>query len=194
MNICNKLTISRIILTFVFMFFLFVNGIPAKVVALFIFLLACLSDYLDGFLARKHNTVSNFGIIMDPIADKILVLGSFLAFVQMQLIPAWMVIIVLFRELVITGIRIFALSRRKVLKAELAGKHKTMSQMFTIFIILLFLIFKESAQRSGLWSASIESISSSLIFILMSLTVILTATSGISYLWENRSLFSKDNL
>ena len=93
MTIPNKLTIARIVLTFVFMLFLFIPGLTAKILALLIFFLACLSDYLDGLLARKHNTITNFGIIMDPIADKILVLGAFLVFVEIKIIPAWMVII-----------------------------------------------------------------------------------------------------
>jgi len=175
------------------MFFLFLPGLIFKSLALSIFCLACLSDYLDGFLARRHNVISNFGIIMDPIADKILVLASFLSFVEMKLIPAWMVVIVILREFLITGLRIFALSKGRALKAERAGKHKTMSQMFTIFVILLFLIVKEIGLKYALWNDLIQSRAIAFITLLMMLTVIFTATSGISFLLGNRHLILRDN-
>lgn len=192
MNISNQLTIVRIIITFIFMFFLFGHGLIYKVLALFIFSLACLTDYLDGFFARKLKQISNFGIIMDPIADKILVLGAFISFVEMEIIPAWMVVIIILRESLITGLRIFSLGRGKVLKAERAGKHKTMSQMVTIVVILLYLIFKESGLKLKIWNEQLESNFSISILALMGLTVILTTISGLSYLWQNRNLISKD--
>ncbi len=192
MNISNQLTIVRIIITFVFMLFLFSHGLIYKVLALLVFSLACLTDYLDGFFARKLKQISNFGIIMDPIADKILVLGAFISFVEMEIIPAWMVVIIIFRESLITGLRIFSLGRGKVLKAERAGKHKTMSQMVTIVVILLYLIFKESSLKLKIWSEPLEAKFSIFILTLMSLTVILTTISGLSYLWQNRNLISKD--
>lgn len=192
MNIANKITLLRIFLTFIFMFFLFIHGLAFKILALIVFVLASISDYFDGFLAKRLNMVSNFGIIMDPIADKILVLGAFLSFVEMKIVPAWMVVIILMRELLITGLRIFSLGRGIVLKAQRAGKHKTMSQMVTIIVILLFLIFKELAFRFNFWNESIQEISSFLIYSLMLLTVILTTTSGLSYLWENRFFIGKE--
>ncbi len=190
MNIANKLTVARIMLTFIFMFFLFCHGLEAKLAAFFIFSVAALTDYLDGFFAKKYNITSNFGIIMDPIADKILVLGSFLAFVEMDIIPAWMVVLIMLREFLVTGIRIFALSKGKVLKAQRAGKHKTMSQIVTIFVILLFLIFKEIAVKFDFWTLKVHSGFSWFILCLMTLTVILTTTSGISFLWDNRNLIN----
>ncbi|MEW6009217.1 MAG: CDP-diacylglycerol--glycerol-3-phosphate 3-phosphatidyltransferase [Candidatus Omnitrophota bacterium] len=192
MNISNQLTILRVIITFIFMFFLFGHGLIFKVLALVVFSLACLTDYLDGFFARKLKQISNFGIIMDPIADKILVLGAFISFVEMEIIPAWMVVIVILRESLITGLRIFSLGKGKVLKAERAGKHKTMSQMVTIVVILLYLIFKESGLKLKIWSEPLESKFSIFILALMGLTVILTTISGLSYLWQNRNLISKE--
>jgi CDP-diacylglycerol--glycerol-3-phosphate 3-phosphatidyltransferase len=174
------------------MFFLFVHGLSAKLIALLIFSLASLTDYFDGFFARKLKTISNFGVIMDPIADKVLVIGAFLSFVELRIIPAWMVVIIMFRELLITGLRIFALGRKKVISAARSGKHKTVSQMFTIFVILLFLIFRELALRFNAWSSSLESRLGVFIICLMTLTVILTTTSGISFLWQNRDLFLKN--
>src|SRR4030042_6814396 len=144
MNIANKLTVLRIILTFVFMFFLFVHGLWAKVLSLIIFVFAALSDFLDGMIAQRRNMVTDFGRLMDPIADKILVLAAFAAFVQMQLIEAWMFVIVIAREILITSLRLFALNKGKVLSAAKAGKHKTVSQMAVIFVILGFIVLKEA--------------------------------------------------
>jgi len=185
MNLANKITLSRIGLTFVFMFFLFSRGIAAKYLALITFSIASLTDLLDGHIARKRKSENDFGRLMDPIADKILVLAAFLAFVEMKIIPAWMVIIIIFRELVITGLRINAAKRGRVLSASLAGKHKTVSQMAAIISILVFLIFKESAYN--FWTSSWEICFKRSVFYLMLLTVILTLISGLSYIVRNKN-------
>ena len=179
MNLSNKLTLSRIGLTFLMMAFLFLPGLVSKGCALIIFLVACLTDFLDGWYARRRNEISDFGKIMDPVADKVLVLGAFLSFVQLQLVPAWMVVLIIIREFVITGMRLFAVRKGVVLSAEAAGKHKTVSQMVTIFFILLFLVMKELGVQLGFRSG---------IFVLMSITVVLTLCSGGSYLLHNRKL------
>ena len=140
MNLPNKITVARIILSFIFMVFLFSKGLAAKTMALVTFMAAAFSDYLDGFIAKKYNIVSDFGKIMDPVADKILTLAAFLAFVEMKLVPAWMVVIIILRELIITGIRLMALRDNDVLPAGMGGKQKTISQMLSIFIILIFII------------------------------------------------------
>lgn len=184
----NELTILRIILTFIFIIFIFLPGIKARIFAFILFGLASLTDFYDGRLARKYNLVSDFGKLMDPIADKILVLGAFLAFVQMQLIPAWMVMIIILRESFITGFRLVALRQHKVLAAEEAGKHKTVSQIVTIFVILLFLIFKELMLGGSLWNKSIEVYSSCGILVLMSITLALTVISGMAFVIRNREL------
>lgn len=190
MNLPNKLTVSRIVLTFIFMFFVFSRGIAAKYLALFTFGLACLTDFLDGYIARKRKLENDFGRLMDPIADKILILAAFLAFVEMKIVPAWMVIVIIFRELLITGLRINAARRGKVFSASLAGKHKTVSQMVAIISILIFLIIRESAK--GLWGPLWELWFRRGVFYLMLLTVILTLISGLSYLARNKAmLFSE---
>ena len=97
MNLPNKLTILRRALVAVFMFFLFSHGVLAKSLALVTFLAASFTDFLDGYIAKKNNMVTDFGKLMDPIADKILVIAAFAAFVQMQLIEAWMVVIIIAR-------------------------------------------------------------------------------------------------
>ena len=190
MNLPNKLTISRIILTFVFMLLLFSKGVLPKVLALFIFLLASFTDFLDGFLAKKRNEITDFGKLMDPIADKILVLAAFLAFVEMKLIPAWMVVIIIFREVAITGLRVLALTKDRVIPADDGGKHKTVSQIFAVFAILLFLIFREAGMKVfQFWNGGIEAIYKNAIFILMLVTIILTLISGAAYLVKNREIY-----
>lgn len=191
MTLPDKLTVSRILLTFVFMFFLFVNGVLAKSIALFIFLLASFTDFLDGFIAKGRGISTNFGALMDPIADKVLVLASFLAFVELGLIPAWMVVIIIFREITITGLRGYASLRGRVIAADGGGKHKMVSQVITIFVILLFIIFREGgASKFGFWNETVEASYRGAIFILMSVTVILTIASGAGCFFKNREVFS----
>ena len=188
MNLPNRLTISRIILTFIFIFFISQEGLIPIVIAALVFTLASLTDYYDGYLARKHNMTSDFGKLMDPIADKFLILAAFVAFVRMQLVDDWMVVLILGREIIVTGLRLFALSKKKVLSAERAGKHKTVSQIVAIFAILGFIIFKESLTAFSQWSQVLEVWWTAGIDILMLITVALTLISGFSYLWNNRQL------
>ncbi|MFH1309666.1 MAG: CDP-diacylglycerol--glycerol-3-phosphate 3-phosphatidyltransferase [Candidatus Omnitrophota bacterium] len=195
MNLPNKITLGRIFLVFIFMLFLFMNGLFAKVMALFIFVVAAITDYLDGFIAKRYNIVSDFGKIMDPVADKIMTLAAFLAFVEMKLIPAWMVVIIILRELVITSIRIMALMQNEVLSAGRGGKHKTVSQMTSIILILIFIVIKEAGVGVfGFWNTSFEYWYRQLIFIMMCITVLLTVISGLSYLIGNKKyLFNTGN-
>lgn len=189
MNLPNKLTFLRIILTFIFMFFLFLKGVASKYIALSLFLIASATDFYDGYIARKTNQVTDFGRFMDPVADKILVLAAFLAFVELKLIPAWMVVIIISRELIITGVRLVAMTKGRVLAADNTGKHKTVSQMVSIFVILAYLAFRQTAiAYFGFFTASLEHRLQTLIFYIMLTTVVLTLTSGVSYLWRNRSI------
>ncbi|MFH1752677.1 MAG: CDP-diacylglycerol--glycerol-3-phosphate 3-phosphatidyltransferase [Candidatus Omnitrophota bacterium] len=191
MNLPNKLTISRIFLTFVFMFLLFSEGSVMKLSALIVFLLASATDYLDGKIARERNEITDFGKFMDPVADKFLTIAAFVAFVEMGLAPAWMVVLIISRELIMTGIRLFAATRGKILCAEAAGKHKTVSQVVAIFAILVFISLRSfGIDTLEFWSNSLEYWFRQLIFVLMIITVSLTLVSGISYLWRNRGMFS----
>jgi CDP-diacylglycerol--glycerol-3-phosphate 3-phosphatidyltransferase len=159
--------------------------------ALLTFLAASGTDLLDGYLAKRYNQVTDFGRLMDPIADKILMLSAFLAFVQMQLIPAWMVVVIVFREVAVTGLRALTLAKGKVIAADHGGKHKTASQVLIIFFILLVVIFKEAGQKNmRFWSKNVDHICKNVIFALMLITVTLTLTSGISYLMKNREIYS----
>ena len=206
MNLPNQLTILRIILTVFFVFFIFVPGLTFKVFALVVFSAAALTDWLDGKIAKSRNLITNFGKIMDPIADKILVLGAFLSFIQLQLIPAWTVVVIIGRESAITSLRFFALSKGRVIAASKGGKYKTISQMAAIFIILISLIFKEAFRIGcstgqgavvGLPIAQATSYpafdryAGIVVYLAMLVTVLLTLISGVSYVWDNRMLFTE---
>jgi len=189
-NLPNILTISRIILTFIYLSFLFSGSLICKYIALFVFIIASLTDLYDGRIARKRNIITNFGKIMDPIADKVLMLASFIAFVGLKIIPAWMVVIIILREFVITGLRLFAVSKNIVLEALKEGKHKTVSQFVAIISILVFLILKDTLIGFDRWSIAISRGFSISITIMMWIVIILTLYSGISFLWKNRRVLS----
>ncbi len=198
MNLPNKITISRILLTFVFIFLMKASGLFPKIGAMLIFSLACFTDYLDGYLARKNYEITTFGKLMDPIADKILVISAFIVFAQLGLVGVWMVVVILLREFVVTSLRIFALARGKVIHAQRMGKHKTISSYVAIFLILAFLIFKEIAIKIGFYSKSFQSMGSFFIYILMLVVISLTIISGINYIAKNAFLLKdfkngKDN-
>ncbi len=191
MTLPDKLTVSRIFLTFIFMVFLFSGGVAAKVLALAIFALATITDFLDGFIAKKRNIGTDFGKLMDPIADKILVLAAFLAFVEMKLVPAWMVVIIILREIMITGLRALGAAKGKVIPADEGGKHKMVSQVVSIFAVLFFMLFREAGEKVfHFWDKRSEAIYKDTIFALMSITVLLTLISGISYLVKNKGVYS----
>ena len=185
MNLPNKLTLSRFLLTILFVFFIIQKGPIFKIIATIIFLIASLTDFYDGYLAKKHNLVSDFGKIMDPLADKFLILVAFFVFVRMKIIPSWMFVLIFTREFVVTGLRIFAIGQGKVIAAEKLGKYKTVSQIIAISAILIFCIMKDfHVMQEGPLYFYLVTIVSILIYI----TIVLAVSSGISYLWHNRSL------
>ena len=139
MNLPNKLTILRTLMIPVFLFFLLTDcaGDYSKWIAVVVFILASLTDFLDGHIARKYNLVTNFGKFMDPLADKILVISALVLFVELRYIPAWMSIIVIAREFLISGIRMLAAAKGEVIPAGKLGKYKTTSQMIVILIMII---------------------------------------------------------
>src|SRR5246127_4997355 len=144
MNLPNKLTVSRFALTVAFLAVIFSPRVQFReTVALALFSVASLTDYFDGKIARRDKLITNFGILMDPLADKILVCSAFIAFVGLNWIPAWMVVIIVARELAITGLRLLAASKNVVLAAEGYGKHKTISQIVAIIAILVVASYKQ---------------------------------------------------
>ena len=183
MNLPNQLTLLRILLSFLLLLFVLLPGFFYKSMALACFVVASLTDFWDGRLARKWNMVTDFGVLMDPIADKVLVLSSFGAFIQLGVVPAWMVVAIACREFLVTGMRMFASGKGHVLAAEAAGKHKTVSQMVAIALILIFLVIREWIPEAA-WLRDGEQA----IWVLMLITVIFTLTSGFSFFWNNRKL------
>ncbi len=144
-NIANLLTLSRIFVTPLYLIFIFRPELWAKWTAGLLFAWGAISDYLDGYFARKYNLKSGFGALMDPLADKILILSVFASFIQLNLAPAWMVAIIAAREFLITGLRQIAQSRNVIIAASRSGKHKTISQIVAISFILAILCARATA-------------------------------------------------
>ncbi|MDA9922687.1 CDP-diacylglycerol--glycerol-3-phosphate 3-phosphatidyltransferase [Verrucomicrobiales bacterium] len=193
MNLPNQLTVARLILTFVFVALLSLEDLSwSKTAALFVFAIAAITDFLDGYIARKHNLVTNFGKLMDPLADKVLMCAGFVLLTRLELIPAWIVVVILSREFMVTGLRLLASAEGVVLAAENLGKYKTIFQIVTVIYFLLFLAAKESliGFLQPLFNAFYlgpDHLGMALIWT----SLILTAWSGWSYLWKNRKLFGE---
>src|SRR5664280_1017098 len=197
MNLPNKLTISRFALTVVFLWAMFSKFAFNDTLALFFFCFAGITDFLDGRIARSRNLITNFGILMDPPADKIMTCSAFVAFVESThlnpdapvKVGAWMVVIIVGRELAITGLRLLAASKNIVLAAERDGKHTTISQIVTLIARLVVDACEE-------WPVALMDFFASWVptfaEVMVWLTVVLTAMSGIIYLWRNRALYLED--
>ena len=195
MNLPNKLTISRFVLTVAFLVAMF-SQVPAhESIALALFIAGGVTDFLDGYLARRNKLITNFGILMDPLADKIMVCSAFIAFVGLKWIPAWIVVIIVSRELAITGLRLLAASKNVVLAAEGYGKHKTISQIVAVISILVMASYEQWGPLGkalfgfevfgGPWVKGLAQIS-------VWIAVALTFISGWLYLWKNRGLYLED--
>ena len=192
MNLPNKLTVSRFALTAAFLVAIFCESIPRnETVALVLFCLGGMTDFLDGEIARRRKLITNFGILMDPLADKILVCSAFIAFVEFRLVEAWMVVIIVGRELAITGLRMLAASKNQVLAAEGLGKHKTISQITTIISILVLLAYPQWGAFGKLFGYVVAGHPWVWWFagFWKWLAVGLTIFSGAMYLWRNRAVY-----
>lgn len=139
MNLPNKLTILRVLMIPFFLFFMLtdVGGEAGRYIALVIFCFASFTDFLDGYIARKHNLVTNFGKFMDPLADKLLVCSAIICFIELGKIPALVVIIIIAREFIISGFRLVASDNGVVIAASNWGKFKTVSQMVMIILLII---------------------------------------------------------
>lgn len=188
MTLPTRITVLRIFLTFVIVVLLFVPGVLAKSLSLVLFFVAAGTDWLDGYLARRLNQVSPRGVLLDPIADKILVLGLLLTFVWLGVVRGWMVLVIVIRELLVTGVRLFAANRHVVIPAAREGKHKTVSQMVTICVVLAALLVRELRTTDG--PGALERWMEPAILWCMWITVGLTVISGVSFFWRNRSVFT----
>jgi CDP-diacylglycerol--glycerol-3-phosphate 3-phosphatidyltransferase len=195
MNQPNKLTLGRFVLTVLFLLVLFSSLRYRETIALGLFVAAGLTDFFDGHIARRDKLITNFGILMDPLADKILVCSAFIAFVGMRLIPAWMVVIIVARELAITGLRLLAASKQVVLAAEGYGKHKTISQIVAIIALLVLLSYEQwGVVGRGVfgWHILGQPWVNWFAPAALWVAVLLTIFSGVTYLWRNRSLYLHD--
>lgn len=195
MNLPNKLTLGRLVLTLAFLVVFFVRHRFADSLALVLFVIASITDHFDGRIARRDGLITNFGILMDPLVDKIMVCAVFIAFVGRGLMPAWMVVLIVSRELAITGLRLLAAAKNVVLAAEGYGKHKTVSQMVAIISMLVRVSYAEW----GPWAAPLFEVpifgqAWILWFTTAALwvAVFFTALSGYMYLSRNRHIYMDD--
>lgn len=180
MNLPNVLTLSRFLWAIIFMILLHQNSLRSTILAAVVFTVAAVTDFLDGYIAKKKGLITDFGKIMDPVADKFLILAAFIVFVQMGVLQAWMVVLIFIREVAVTVSRVARLRRGQVIAAEKAGKIKTVFQILCISIVLIFLILEKSSLAQN-WSESLENEWGLIINILMFATVLLTVNSGVSY-------------
>ena len=196
MNLPNKLTVSRFLLTIAFLVVMFSKVRYHQTIALVLFSAGGISDYLDGKIARRRKLITNFGILMDPLADKILVCSAFIAFVGLNWIPAWMVVIIVARELAITGLRLLAASKNVVLAAEGFGKHKTISQIVAIISLLVLASYQEWGPVGraifGFHLVGDAPWVNWFTELAVWVAVALTLISGGIYLWRNRALYLQD--
>ena len=178
MNLPNKLTLLRVVLVPIFMAFMFINTLWANIAGLAIFIIASLTDMLDGKIARARNLISDFGKFADPLADKMLTTAAFLVFMQKGIIGAWPVFIILVREFAVSGIRLVAASSGKVIAASFWGKFKTVTQMISIIvgIVLMctpFIPYTELITAILVWAC-----------------VFFTVVSGVEYIAKNWKLMN----
>lgn len=192
MNLPNQLTVIRILLTFVFVGCTSFNGNWVWTVGLILFIVASVTDYFDGKIARDRGLVTSFGKLMDPLADKILMAAAFVMLCEKGLFWGWAVVAILAREFLVTGIRLLAASEGKVLPAENLGKWKTAIQMLTVIVIMGFLAGKENLIPGFGWLFSSDLLGNSLLHsVLIIASVVITIWSGIGYLVAGKD-FIKD--
>ena len=173
MNLPNKLTMARIIMVPIFMAIMLSGH---YIWALIVFSLASVTDFLDGYIARKYNLVSSFGKIMDPLADKLLVFSALVCFIQLGVVSVWAPIIIIAREFFVTSMRVVAVSKGKVIAASWWGKVKTNVQLFAIIFSMLL---------CGIGKAEIAAI-------LIWIAAIFTVASWVAYIFENITVFKDE--
>ncbi|MCG3203674.1 MAG: CDP-diacylglycerol--glycerol-3-phosphate 3-phosphatidyltransferase [Elusimicrobia bacterium] len=203
-NLPTQLTLLRLILIPFFLIFTINDNLVTRIAALIIFIGASITDLYDGKLARDRGEVTTLGIFLDPLADKFLIASAFVAFVQLSdiYIPAWMVILILGREFLITGLRALAASKGRVLPAQPAGKFKTTSQIVTIIVILIILCLNSYFERYGGFPLELtrqESVLSLVVWFMKGGpywltfgTTLLTIFSGYLYVRSNIDLLHED--
>ena len=179
MNLPNKLTMLRILLVPVFVVFLSIEKSWCQWAALAIFVAASLTDLFDGRIARSRNMITDFGKFMDPIADKLLVMSALIVLVSQGRMSAWVCIVILAREFIVSGFRLVASARGKVIAAGIWGKLKTVSQMVYIPMAILLIPVRELLPAlDGVWTVLTQAV--------MYISAALALWSGFWYIWKNR--------
>ena len=180
MNLPNKLTTFRVILIPFFVFFLLAPYFEGygNYIALVIFIVASLTDFLDGKIARKYNLVTNFGKFMDPLADKLLVCSALICLIALDRIPAWIVIVIISREFIISGFRLIAADNGVVIAASYWGKFKTVSQMFMLILLI--------ADLGGAFNMIAQ--------VLIWVSLVLTIVSLIDYIAKNKQVLTQGGM
>ncbi|ARC85593.1 CDP-diacylglycerol--glycerol-3-phosphate 3-phosphatidyltransferase [Clostridium argentinense CDC 2741] len=179
MNLANKLTVIRILLVPIFLVFIALNTSSGTILATIVFVVASLTDKLDGYIARSRNQVTTFGKFMDPLADKLLVTSALVSLVELQVIPGWVAMIIIAREFAVSGLRTLAASEGIVIAASNWGKAKTVIQIVAIIAGLVTLSYNS-------WIIKIITIIS------MTLAVIITIISGLDYFYKNVDVIKMD--
>ena len=190
MNLPNILTIGRILITPLFIILLFYDHPYAKSWALFIFVTAMLTDIFDGYYARKYNLVTDYGRFLDPLADKVMVLSALISFAVMNVIPFWMVSLIIFRDVFVTGLRMAMSSKNKTMVTSKIAKRKTLSQVL-IIIFILFNIGLSSLSISWIGEIILFSKQYDLIYYFTLLVTVFTVFTGFTYLYSNRSVIKQ---
>jgi CDP-diacylglycerol--glycerol-3-phosphate 3-phosphatidyltransferase len=191
MNWANRLTLSRLLLTVLFVAALSSSWAYARTSALIIFLIAGLTDFIDGEVARRYGSITNFGKLMDPLVDKIMMAAAFISLVPLKAVPAWAATAVVARDFLITGLRLMASAKGRVLPAERLGKQKTSWQVITVIFFLGLLSIAElryANEKSTWWFRAWHDAGPVLVWI----TVALTIYSGLGYGWRHRELIVSD--
>jgi CDP-diacylglycerol---glycerol-3-phosphate 3-phosphatidyltransferase len=191
MNWANRLTLSRLALTVLFVAALNSSWEYARTSALIIFLIAGITDFVDGEVARRYGIITNFGKLMDPLVDKIMMAAAFISLVPLKAVPAWAATAVVARDFLITGLRLMATTKGRVLPAERLGKQKTSWQIITVIFFLALLAANElryADENSGWWFRAWHEAGPVLVWI----TVALTIYSGLGFAWRNRELIGPD--
>ncbi|MFN2540673.1 MAG: CDP-diacylglycerol--glycerol-3-phosphate 3-phosphatidyltransferase [Chthoniobacterales bacterium] len=191
MNWANRLTLSRLLLTVLFVLALNSSWQYARTTALIIFLVAGVTDFVDGEIARRYSWVTNFGKLMDPLVDKIMIAAAFISLVPLKAIPAWAAITVVARDFLVTGLRMMATAQGRILPAEQLGKQKTSWQVVTVIFFLGLLSLSELRYidpRSTWWFSAWHEAGRVLVWI----TVALTIYSGLGYAWRHRELIAPE--
>ncbi|MFN3694624.1 MAG: CDP-diacylglycerol--glycerol-3-phosphate 3-phosphatidyltransferase [Ignavibacterium sp.] len=192
MTLPNQLTILRIILTPVFLYF-FLSDNPLFIqISLAVYIVAALTDWYDGWLARKFNYITEWGKFWDPLADKILTSAVFIGFVIVGLLPLWMVILIIFRDLSVTLLRVYADSRGYTFRTTYYAKWKTMLQMIFLYYLLILYVAKNSIDIYNHYQSVIDILlNKDLIYFVMLVITVITVHSGITYLLLNKSLIKE---